>query len=120
MKYFFKLLLVVPIFAFGQNFEEKEINILQETEGFELSGTLTVPKNNPEFKIGIMITGSGQTDRDETIGKHKIFRDLAHKLAENGIATFRYDDRGGYKSKGPKVQNSTAEQLVSDAISIFN
>ena len=120
MKYFLKILFLVPIYTFGQNFEEKELIILQEKEGFEISGTLTIPQNNPDFKIGIMITGSGQTDRDETIGKHKIFRDLAHKLADHGIATFRYDDRGGYKSKGPKVQNSTADQLAADAISIFN
>ena len=119
MKKILLSIFLIPIFSFAQTFEEKDLTILNQKEGFELAGTLTIPTNMPDFKIGIMITGSGQTDRDETIGKHKIFKDIATKLAANGIATYRYDDRGGYKSKGPKVQNSTAEQLASDAVEAF-
>ena len=119
MKKILLSIFLIPIFSFAQTFEEKDLTILNQKEGFELAGTLTIPTNKPDFKIGIMITGSGQTDRDETIGKHKIFKDIATKLAANGIATYRYDDRGGYKSKGPKVQNSTAEQLASDAVEAF-
>lgn len=73
------------------------------TEGGEawLGGTLTYPKG---FKTGIpvvlMVTGSGQQNRDEELMGHKPFLVIADYLARHGIATLRYDDRGVGKSTG--------------------
>lgn len=64
-------------------------------------GTLTYPKN---FKAGmpvvLMVTGSGQQNRDEEIMGHKPFLVIADYLARHGIASLRYDDRGVGKSTG--------------------
>ncbi len=66
-----------------------------------LGGTLTYPKN---FKKGmpivLMVTGSGQQNRDEELLGHKPFLVIADYLARHGIATLRYDDRGVDKSTG--------------------
>lgn len=73
------------------------------TEGGEawLGGTLTYPKG---FKTGmpviLMVTGSGQQNRDEELMGHKPFLVIADYLARHGIATLRYDDRGVGKSTG--------------------
>lgn len=73
------------------------------TEGGEawLGGTLSYPKG---FKTGmpvvLMVTGSGQQNRDEELMGHKPFLVIADYLARHGIATLRYDDRGVGKSTG--------------------
>jgi uncharacterized protein len=59
----------------------------------DLPGTLTLPKGRGPFPAVVLVPGSGQPDRDETIGPNKPFLDLAHGLAEHGIAVLRYDKR---------------------------
>lgn len=62
-------------------------------EGWELPGTLTLPDGEGPFPVVILVHGSGPSDRDETIGMNKPFRDLADGLAEKGIAVYRYEKR---------------------------
>ena len=59
----------------------------------ELPGILTVPKGVGPFPAVILLQGSGSTDKDETIGSMKPFRDIAEGLAEQGIAAYRFDKR---------------------------
>lgn len=59
----------------------------------DLPGTLTLPKGAGPFPAVVLVHGSGPHDRDETIGPNKPFLDLAHGLAERGIAVLRYDKR---------------------------
>lgn len=59
----------------------------------DLPGTLTLPKGTGPFPAVVLVHGSGPHDRDETIGPNKPFLDLAHGLAEHGIAVLRYDKR---------------------------
>ena len=59
----------------------------------ELPGILTVPKGDGPFPAVVLIHGSGSSDRDETVGSLKPFRDLAEGLAEKGIAVYRFDKR---------------------------
>ena len=91
--------------------------------GITLSGTVTIPKlkhsSQPrKFPAVVMVTGSGPQDRDETIGRHKPFEAIAHYLAENGIASLRYDDRGVGKSTGDFL-NATSEDFAKDAIEVW-
>ena len=58
-----------------------------------LPAILTIPKNQKQFPIAILIHGSGPNDKDETFGPNKIFKDIAIGLAINGIASIRYDKR---------------------------
>ncbi len=59
----------------------------------ELPGILTVPKGEGPFPVVILLQGSGPSDKDETVGNLKPFRDIAEGLAEKGIAVYRFDKR---------------------------
>ena len=81
-----------------------------------LNGTLVLPEGySRTTPVLIMITGSGQQNRDEEIFEHKPFAVIADALARSGIATLRYDDRGfsGYKGH---INDCTTEDFKNDAL----
>ncbi len=80
-----------PPYAKTNEFREVEARF--GAAGWELPGTLTLPKGEGRFPAVILVHGSGPNDRDETIGPNKPFRDLAWGLASRGIAVLRYDKR---------------------------
>ena len=83
--------------------------------GATLTGTLTLPekslKNTP---VVLMVSGSGQQNRDEELFGHKPFAVIADYLARNGIASLRYDDRGTGGSTGD-VADATTYDFSKDA-----
>lgn len=88
-----------------------------EVGEWKLAGKLTLPKGVEKPPVIILVQGSGQHDMDETIGKagNKPFADLAHGLAELGIATVRYDKR--YYDYPEKATNEmTIEMEVLDDV----
>lgn len=83
-----------------------------------LAGTLTIPDNATKHTpVVVMVTGSGQQNRDEEIFEHKPFAVIADFLARNGIASLRYDDRGVGGSKGDVLTATTAD-FAQDAESV--
>lgn len=70
-------------------FTEKEITIGEH----RLTGVVTVPDNVENYPVAVLVQGSGASDYDETIGSNKPFKEIAHYLAENGIATVRVNKR---------------------------
>ncbi len=60
---------------------------------WSLPGTLSMPNGTGPFPAAVLVQGSGPSDRDETVGPNKPFRDLAWGLASAGIAVLRYDKR---------------------------
>lgn len=81
-----------------------------------LKGTLVLPEGyTRDTPAVIMVTGSGQQNRDEEIFEHKPFAVIADALARNGIASLRYDDRGFGESTGDAVFCTTAD-LKDDAL----
>lgn len=97
----------------------KELNIKHLTEDFELAGTLVLPKDTSmHYPIVILVSGSGAQDRDNTILEHKSFAVIADYLAKNGIASFRFDDRGVGKSGG-QYELASLTDLSLDAESVF-
>jgi len=105
----------------GIKAKEKEMDVSKK--GIKLSGTVTLPKvldnsNRRKFPAVIMLTDNGPQDRDETMGRHKPFQAIAHFLAENGIASLRFDDRGVDESTG-NFLNSTSEDFAKDAIAVW-
>lgn len=88
------------------------------------SGTLTYPvgyeqMNKQKVPVALMVTGSGQENRNEEIFDHQPFLVLADYLARHGIASLRYDDRGFAKSTGDASQ-STMKDNAEDAHCGFN
>jgi len=88
---------------------------------FELAGTITFPKGfdpNAQYPAVVLITGSGQQDRDETIGRHKPFKEIANHLASQGMVVLRYDDRGAAESTGDFAQ-ATSLDFAEDALAVW-
>ena len=79
-----------------------------------LAGTLTLPETARDVPVVVMVSGSGQQDRDETLMEHKPFAVLADALARAGIPSLRYDDRGKGGSAGVFADATTAD-FASDA-----
>ena len=88
-----------------------EENVVFENKkaGVKLAGTLTLPKSKTRIPAVILVTGSGQQDRNEEIGKHKPFWIIADYLTRNGIAVLRVDDRGTGGSTGIFDQSTTGD-----------
>ena len=79
-----------------------EQEVLFESNGVILSGTLTLPSAEGVYPAVLMIPGSGQVDRDENARKLPInaFRQISDYLVRQGYATLRYDKRGVGASQG--------------------
>jgi pimeloyl-ACP methyl ester carboxylesterase len=97
----------------------EEVAFENPTErGIHLAGTLTLPQGKGPFPAAIMITGSGQQDRDETLLGHKPFWVIADYLSRRGIAVLRVDDRGTGKSTGDVVKATSAD-FATDSNAAF-
>ena len=84
----------------------------------ELPGTLTVPKGEGPFPVVILLQGSGPSDRDESIGSLKPFRDIAEGLAAQGIAVYRFDKRTYVYGDelAAKKNISLEDEYIEDAV----
>lgn len=81
-----------------------------------LSGTLTLPEGySRKTPVLLMVTGSGQQNRDEELFDHKPFAVIADALARAGVATLRYDDRG-FGDSSAKPMEWTTEDFKLDAL----
>lgn len=90
----------------------------RDEPGVHLAGTLTLPPGKGPFPAAILITGSGQQDRDETMVGHKPFWVIADYLSRRGIAVLRVDDRGVGKSTG-EVAKATSADFATDSNAAF-
>lgn len=122
MKTNIKILMMSLLFALSFTSSAKNpktIDLIIETGDVKIGGTLVVPDNLKISSLVIMSSGSGDQDRDETLEGFKIFKTLADHLASEGIASFRYDDRGIGTSTGNFV-NSTLEDHAQDLENIMD
>ncbi len=71
--------------------------------------TLTYPKKGRAFPAAVLITGSGQQDRDETLLGHKPFAVIADYLTRRGYAVLRVDDRGTGLTTGDVISATSAD-----------
>lgn len=93
----------------------EEVSVENKTAAVTLAGTLSLPAGTGPHPAVVLITGSGQQDRDETVAGHKPFLVLADHLARQGIAVLRCDDRGAGKSTGDFSQAVQAD-FVADTL----
>lgn len=75
----------------------------------EYGATFTCPAGDGPFPAAILITGSGQQNRDEEIMGHKLFAVIADHLTRAGYAILRVDDRGIGKSTGDFSKATSAD-----------
>jgi len=100
-------------------YKTEEVAFKNVADGATLVGTLSYPIGYKKGKtpVVLMVTGSGQENRDEEIFDHKPFLVIADYLARHGVATLRYDDRGFGKSTGRDVEHATTLDFMRDAAS---
>lgn len=90
-------------------YQSENITFYNPEDNIHLAGTLTLPSTTDKFKTIILISGSGQQNRDCEMCEHKSFLIIADYLARHGIATLRFDDRGTAQSEGNFEQSSIPE-----------
>jgi dipeptidyl aminopeptidase/acylaminoacyl peptidase len=100
------VLLVSP--AAGAQPESREV-VFPGDGGLELRGTLLFPAADTDTRVPAMLLlpGSGPTDRDgnqQPILKTDLLRQIAERLAAEGVATLRFDKRAvrAYQASWPK------------------
>lgn len=96
-------------------YKEENVIYYNQDKSIQYGATLTYPKDMTAFATVILITGSGQQDRDETIFKHKPFHVIADQFSRNDIAVLRVDDRCVGQTTGD-VQNATSEDFSKDVL----
>ncbi|MFZ4057326.1 MAG: alpha/beta hydrolase family protein [Ferruginibacter sp.] len=79
--------------------------------------TLTLPDSlkfptQKGYPSVILISGSGQHDRDGMMFQHKPFAIIADYLTQRGIAVLRVDDRGKGKTTGNFSKSTTADFAI--------
>jgi pimeloyl-ACP methyl ester carboxylesterase len=99
-------------------YRDEEVSYDNQAAGISLGATLTIPPGKGPFPAVVLITGSGQQDRDESLMGHKPFLVLADRLTRKGIAVLRSDDRGMGKSGGDFAKSTTAD-FAGDAEAAF-
>jgi uncharacterized protein len=112
-------------------YTSEEVRYASAEAGVSLAGTLTLPRvvaTTPvspaasaasnqapkRFPAVVLITGSGQQDRDETIAGHKPFWVIADALTRQGIAVLRSDDRGVGGSSTGDLANASTKNFAED------
>lgn len=112
--------LVISSLAYAQksNYIEKELNI--PSEKVVVNGTLMMPKSNEDIPLVIIIPGSGTVDRNGGAGNY--LKQLAQGLADNKIATYRYDKSSIVLSKkeGFKEEDVSFDDFIVDAIEVID
>ena len=97
------------------NFVEHEITFA--SGDLTLAGTLLLPMSpdSQQMKAALLIQGSGPVDRDGNAEGMEMdaYRQIAHALADIGVASFRYDKRGVGTSEGEAALASRSD-LVND------
>ena len=101
------------------NYHIEEVTFVNEKEGNTLVGTLTIPKGEGPFPAVVLVSGSGQQNRDEELMNHRPFWVVADYLSRRGIAVLRYDDRGIGGSTG-EMENATSMDFSYDAEAAFD
>jgi len=91
------------------------------SEPYVISGTLTLPAGGGPFPAVVLVQGSGPSNRDEAVGQNRPFYEIASYLADQGIATLRYDKRTfTYGSKLNAETITPYDETIADAVFAFD
>ena len=89
---------------------DSEDFVITKDSATVFGGTITSPKASGKYPAVILVSGSGQQDRDELLFGHKPFKVLADYLTKNGFVVLRFDDLGIGESKGDIFHLTTLTQ----------
>jgi uncharacterized protein len=104
-----------PSYAELSNFTESEVIIGEEP--WKLPGTISIPNSEGPFPCVVLVHGSGPSDRDETVGVNKPFKDISWGLASSKIIVLRYDKRTKvYPEQSAALKNLTLKEEIIDDV----
>lgn len=104
-----------PSYADITSFTESEVTIGENP--WTLPGTISIPNGDDQYPCVVLVHGSGPSDRDETIGANKPFKDIAWGLASNDIIVLRYDKRTKvYPEETGVLKNLTLKEEIIDDV----
>ena len=81
----------------------------------QLGCTLKLPttEKSKKFPLAIIVSTFDAQERDGIVGESRIYKQLALSLADNGVASIRFDDRGT-GSSSPTSSDYGMQEAVSD------
>lgn len=106
--------------AIPENVQEIDLALNAQGE-YPLRAVLTLPKDAVNVPCVVLVHDAGAYDLNSALGGCTPFADIAHGLAQQGIASLRYDKRTysyGYDMEEKEVQAMTVQQeVIEDALS---
>ncbi len=86
----------------------------------QLGCTLKLPiaTDKKQYPLAIIASTFDAQERDGIVGQSRIYKQLALALAEKGVATIRFDDRGT-GSSSPPSEAYGMQEAVSDLKAVF-
>ncbi|RNC84937.1 MAG: alpha/beta hydrolase [Winogradskyella sp.] len=119
ISYFILLLFSCTLLSQEQKYSDTEVSITPL-----IDGSLLLPENVSKPPLVIIIAGSGPTNRNgnQNFLKSNNLKKLAHRLADNKIASFRYDKRIVKQIKLGKVnvKDMRFDDFVDDAKAVVS
>ena len=100
----------------SQGLVEDSTIIYTSCDSIQLAATLALPDGGQQrYPSVVLMSGTGQQDRDCTMAGHRVFKEISDYLVNRGIAVLRTDDRGTGKSSGNYSYATTAD-FAADAL----
>jgi uncharacterized protein len=100
-------------------YKTEDLVYTNDDKSITYGATITLPQGKGPFPAVILLTGSGQQNRDEEIMGHKPFAVIADHFTRKGIIVLRIDDRGMGQTTGD-VFTSTTRDFANDAVVSLN
>lgn len=96
-------------------YKTEDLVYTNNNKSITYGATITLPPGEGPFPAAILLTGSGQQNRDEETLGHKPFAIIADHLTRKGIIVLRVDDRGMGQTSGD-VFSATTRVFANDAL----
>lgn len=105
----------------NSNFSRREV-LIEPNAFIKLPGSLYTPTNAKKSPLVILVHGSGPQDRNVSVGKNKVFLDIALALVQKGISVLIYDKRTyvyQYRDPFPMDSMDYYSETIDDAVEAF-
>jgi len=96
-------------------YSSEDILYYNADSSIRFGGTLTIPQKGKKHPAVVIVSGTGQQNRDGIMAGHPMFAVIADYLSRNGIAVLRVDDRGVNETTGNYLTTTTRE-FAADAL----
>lgn len=96
-------------------YTSESVRFYNRDSSIRFGATLTIPKDGKKHPAVVIVSGTGQQDREGTMAGHPMFAVIADYLSRNGIAVLRVDDRGVNETTGNYITTTTRE-FAADAL----